>query len=60
MVAHQSLPSNLETESVLSKDGSGKEIVHYEIDLGDSGIAYRAGDVVNIFPKMSQHMLMHC
>ena len=37
-------------KEVLSKEGSGKEIVHYEIDLGDSGIDYRAGDVVNIFP----------
>ncbi|MCH2175451.1 MAG: sulfite reductase subunit alpha [Lentisphaeria bacterium] len=34
---------------LLSAKGSGKEIVHYEISLGDSEIEYRAGDIVNIF-----------
>jgi sulfite reductase (NADPH) flavoprotein alpha-component len=43
--------ATLKRKATLSKTGSGKEIVHYEIDLGDSGIEYRAGDVVNIFPK---------
>lgn len=43
--------ATLSRKLTLSKDGSGKEIVHYEIALGDSGIEYRAGDVINVFPK---------
>ena len=46
-------PPTLKHKRTLSKDGSGKEIVHYEIALGDSGIEYRAGDVINIFPHSS-------
>ena len=35
----------------LSKKGSGKEIIHYEIDLGESQLSYKPGDIVNIFSR---------
>ena len=34
----------------MSKNGSGKEIRHYEVDISDSGIEYSAGDVINVLP----------
>ena len=35
----------------LSKEGSGKEIIHYEIDLGESQLSYKPGDIVHIFSR---------
>ncbi len=34
----------------LSGTGSAKEIRHYEIALGDSGLAYEAGDALGVMP----------
>ncbi|VEG51244.1 FAD-binding domain-containing protein [Mycolicibacterium aurum] len=31
--------------------GSGKSVRHYEIDLGDSGITYQAGDSLGVHPR---------
>jgi sulfite reductase (NADPH) flavoprotein alpha-component len=35
----------------LSKDGSQKEVRHYELDLTGSGIDYAAGDSINVQPE---------
>ena len=35
---------------MLSGVNSNKEIMHYEIDLGDSGLKYEVGDSLSIFP----------
>ena len=43
-------PARLSLNKLLSKNGSGKEIRHYEVDISDSGIEYSAGDVINVLP----------
>lgn len=42
--------STVSVNRTLSGTGSGKEIRHYEFDLGDSGIAYEAGDALGVMP----------
>lgn len=42
--------SRLLVNRLLSAPGSAKEIRHYEFDLGDSGIDYRAGDALAVVP----------
>ncbi|WP_428935033.1 diflavin oxidoreductase [Streptomyces sp. ACT015] len=42
--------SRLLVNRLLSAPGSAKEIRHYEFDLGDSGIAYTAGDALAVSP----------
>ncbi|WP_320784745.1 sulfite reductase subunit alpha [Streptomyces sp. CRN 30] len=42
--------SRLAVNRVLSSPGSAKEIRHYELDLGDSGITYEAGDALAVVP----------
>ncbi|SNR80102.1 sulfite reductase (NADPH) flavoprotein alpha-component [Methylobacillus rhizosphaerae] len=41
----------------LSGQGSGKEIRHYEFDLGDSGIHYEAGDALNVVPENNPELV---
>lgn len=43
-------PSKLVANRVLSGPTSAKEIRHYEFALGDSGIAYAAGDALGVMP----------
>ena len=43
-------PATLRVNKLLSGEQSLKEIRHFEIDLGDSGITYNAGDALNIMP----------
>ncbi|WP_420368665.1 sulfite reductase subunit alpha [Curtobacterium sp. L1-20] len=43
-------PSTLVENRLLSSPRSAKEIRHYEFDLGDSGIAYTAGDALAVVP----------
>ncbi|ALJ19599.1 diflavin oxidoreductase [Microbacterium sp. No. 7] len=43
-------PSRLAANRVLSGQGSAKEIRHLELALGDSGIAYQAGDALAVVP----------
>lgn len=43
-------PAGLMVNRPLTAAGSGKSVRHYEIDLGDSGIRYRAGDSVGVHP----------
>ncbi|MGV3549354.1 sulfite reductase subunit alpha [Rhizobium sp.] len=42
--------STVSVNRTLSGSGSGKEIRHYEFDLGDSGIDYEAGDALGVMP----------
>lgn len=44
------LLAELTTKRVLNKEGSSKEIVHYEFSLAGSGESYNAGDALNIIP----------
>ena len=39
---------------LLSGPNSNKEIIHYEIDLGDSGLKYEVGDSLSIIPRNKQ------
>ncbi|MFC7755310.1 diflavin oxidoreductase [Tsukamurella soli] len=43
-------PARLLADRLLSRKGSGKEIRHYELDLGDSGIEYAPGDALAVCP----------
>ena len=43
-------PSALVVNRLLSGPDSAKEIRHFELALGDSGIAYQAGDAVAVVP----------
>ena len=40
--------------TLLSGPKSNKEIIHYEIDLGDSGLKYEVGDSLSIIPRNKQ------
>lgn len=44
-------PARLAESRRLSGPGSGKEIRHYEFDLGDSEISYQAGDALAVVPE---------
>ncbi|OAN38938.1 sulfite reductase subunit alpha [Mycolicibacterium iranicum] len=43
-------PARLMVNRSLTAADSGKSVRHYEIDLADSGISYRAGDSVGVHP----------
>ncbi|MDV2476132.1 sulfite reductase subunit alpha [Rhodococcus zopfii] len=43
-------PATVTVNRLLSGDGSGKEIRHYEFDLAGSGLEYEAGDALNVVP----------
>ncbi|MFL9609599.1 sulfite reductase subunit alpha [Methylobacillus sp. Pita2] len=49
--------STLAVNRRLSGQGSGKEIRHYEFDLGDSGIHYEAGDALNVVPENNPELV---
>ena len=42
--------AKITTKKLLSGKQSNKEVFHYEISLGDSGIIYQPGDSIGIFP----------
>ncbi len=42
--------ANIISKKLLSGKGSNKEVIHYEISLGDSGIIYQPGDSLGVFP----------
>lgn len=44
-------PSDVAVNRLLSGQGSGKEIRHFEFALGDSGIEYTAGDALSVIPQ---------
>ena len=43
-------PARVVENSLLSGDGSEKEVRHYAFEIGDSGITYEAGDGLNVRP----------
>jgi len=43
-------PATLQTNRLLTSPQSSKEIRHYEISIAGSGLAYEAGDALNIIP----------
>ncbi len=43
--------ARLKTSTPLNGEGSTKDTRHVVIDLGDSGVAYEAGDSMGIFPE---------
>ncbi len=43
-------PSTVAVNRLLSGTRSAKEIRHFEFDLGDSGLAYEAGDALGVMP----------
>ena len=42
--------AKITSKKLLSGKQSNKEVFHYEISLGDSGIIYQPGDSLGIFP----------
>ena len=44
-------PARLLKNVLLNQPGSGKEVRHFEIALGGSGLAYEAGDALGIVPE---------
>jgi len=50
-------PARISLNKLLSKNGSGKEIRHYEVDISDSGIDYNAGDVINVLPVNNSELV---
>ena len=49
--------AEISKNKVLSGPGSNKEIRHYEIELGDSGITYEVGDTLNVIPQNNQKLV---
>ncbi|MFI2209214.1 sulfite reductase subunit alpha [Streptomyces sp. NPDC020141] len=49
--------SRLAVNRLLSSPGSAKEIRHYEFELGDSGIAYTAGDALAVMPVNAEALV---
>lgn len=43
-------PACLTKSALLTRGGSGKETVHFEVSLAGSGLAYEAGDSLGVFP----------
>ncbi len=43
-------PAKLLKNLLLNQPGSGKEVRHYEIGLGGSGLAYEVGDALGVLP----------
>ena len=50
-------PAKLLRSRLLSGKNSAKEIVHYEIGLGDSGLTYEVGDSISIFPTNKKSLV---
>src|SRR5688572_780076 len=44
-------PAKLSENRLLSKPGSAKETRHFVVDLRGSGLHYKAGDSLGIFPS---------
>ena len=45
------LQATLKHKRVLTKEGSSKEIVHYELSLEGNGECYKPGDALNVIPQ---------
>ena len=44
-------PARLHVNRKLTREGSGKDTRHFELDLEGSGLVYECGDSIGIFPK---------
>ena len=53
-------PAKLLTNRLLNAEGSGKEVRHFEIDLGDSGLTYTAGDALGVMPSNCPALVEEC
>ncbi len=53
-------PAKLVTNRLLNAEGSSKEVRHFEIDLGDSGLTYEAGDALGILPSNCPALVEEC
>ena len=53
-------PAKLITNRLLNTEGSGKEVRHFEIDLGDSGLTYEAGDALGVMPSNCPALVEEC
>ena len=49
--------AKITSKKLLSGRGSNKEVIHYEICLGDSGIIYQPGDSLGVFPINDEHLV---
>lgn len=47
-------PARLRENRLLSKPGSAKETRHFVVDIGGSGLSYKAGDSLGVFPTNRQ------
>lgn len=58
------LKATLKHKHVLNKEGSSKEIVHYELSLEGTGEFYKPGDALNVIPENQPELvdafLEHC
>lgn len=43
-------PARLTENRLLNRPGSAKDTRHFVVDLGDSGLTYKAGDSLGVFP----------
>ncbi len=48
---HHPFPAKLLTNLPLNRAGSGKEVRHFEILLGNSGLNYEVGDALGVIPE---------
>ena len=48
---HHPFPAKLLTNLPLNRAGSGKEVRHFEILLGNSGLTYEVGDALGVVPE---------
>jgi sulfite reductase (NADPH) flavoprotein alpha-component len=44
-------PAKLAANRLLSQPGSAKETRHFEVDIADSGLTYKVGDSLGVFPQ---------
>jgi sulfite reductase (NADPH) flavoprotein alpha-component len=44
-------PAHVTCEKVLTRAGSGKETIHFELGLAGSGLRYEVGDSLGVFPS---------
>ena len=49
--------ATITSKKLLSGRGSNKEVIHYEISLGDSGIIYKPGDSLGVFPINDENLV---
>jgi sulfite reductase (NADPH) flavoprotein alpha-component len=48
---HNPFPARLLKNVLLNRPGSGKEVRHFEIALGSSGLTYEVGDALGVIPE---------